>query len=98
MSAPDHVYSRLAENDLEEIALHIAADSPNRALSFVAEIRDKCRKLAFSPAILRVRDEYGSGVRVAVHGNYLIFYMIRDETMVIERILHGAQHLDWVKF
>jgi toxin ParE1/3/4 len=30
-------------------------------------------------------------------GRYLIFHAVRDEALVIERILHGARHLDWVQ-
>ncbi|GLS19063.1 plasmid stabilization protein [Labrys miyagiensis] len=91
-------FSELAESDLLEIALHIASDSPMRALSFVADIRRHCFSLAKNPGLYRLREEYGSGVRVAVHGNYLIFYAERRSgEVVIERVLHGARHLDWVQ-
>jgi toxin ParE1/3/4 len=36
-------------------------------------------------------------VRVAVHGRYLIFYVERENEVIIERILHGARHLDWME-
>jgi toxin ParE1/3/4 len=90
-------FSRLAEADLEEIALFIAQDNPTRALSFAGEIRAKCLGIAENPALYRLREEYGAGVRVAVHGRYLIFYAARDGRLVIERILHGARHLEWLK-
>jgi Glutathione-dependent formaldehyde-activating enzyme len=41
------------------------------------------------------RNPYGPGVRVAVHGHYLIFYVAHEHKVVIERILHGSRHLDW---
>jgi plasmid stabilization system protein ParE len=42
-----------------------------------------------------LREQYGAGVRVAVHGRYLIFYAAGDDhTVVIERILHGSRHLE----
>lgn len=91
------VFTAVAEADLTEIALFIATDSPRRALSFVAEIREHCRIIAEQPTACRLREEYGAGVRVAVHGRYLIFYSERDEAVVIERILHSARHLDWVQ-
>jgi toxin ParE1/3/4 len=37
------------------------------------------------------------GVRVAVHGKYLIFYVERESEVIIERILHRARHLDWME-
>jgi toxin ParE1/3/4 len=43
---------------------------------------------------LRFLDD-GSGVRVAVHGHYLIFYAAYDNAVMIERILHASRHLDW---
>jgi toxin ParE1/3/4 len=91
-------FSELAESDLLEVALHIAADSPARALSFVADIRRHCFSIAQNPTLYRLREEYGSGVRVAIHGTYLIFYAERRKGLVvIERVLHGARHLDWVQ-
>ncbi|QJP15498.1 type II toxin-antitoxin system RelE/ParE family toxin [Starkeya sp. ORNL1] len=90
-------FAAAAEVDLTEIALFIATDTPRRALTFVAEIRERCQAIAEQPAACRLREEYGAGVRVAVHGRYLIFYAERDEAVVIERILHSARHLDWVQ-
>ena len=80
------------ERDLEDIALYIAIDSPRRALSFVTELRAHSHKIALRPEAYVLREEYGSGVRLAVHGKYLIFHAVRDSTLVIERIIYGARH------
>jgi len=89
-------FTKLAEADLAEIALYIGADSPKTALRFVDELRTHCRLLTEFPARNPLREQYGAGVRVAVHGRYLIFYAAADDhTVVIERILHGSRHLDW---
>jgi toxin ParE1/3/4 len=90
-------FAPAAEDDLEDIALFIATDSPRRALSFVAELRAHCARIADQPEAYPLREEYGAGVSVTVHGRYLIFHAVRDEALVIERILHGARHLDWVQ-
>lgn len=87
-----------AEVDLEEIALFIAADNPTRALSFVAELRARCDIVARQPEAYRLREEYGAGVRVTVHGRYLIFHAVRERSLVIERIIHGARHLKGLTF
>jgi toxin ParE1/3/4 len=81
-----------AESDLESIALYIASDSPRRALTFANELREHCLKIALSPLAYALREEYGVGVRIAVHGNYLIFHSVRDDALVIESIVHGARH------
>jgi toxin ParE1/3/4 len=43
------VFSRQAELDLEEIGDFIAADNPDRAVTFVREIRAHCVRIAKSP-------------------------------------------------
>ena len=43
------VISQAAEADLEAIADWIAQDSPQRALSFVIELRDACMGLGHMP-------------------------------------------------
>jgi toxin ParE1/3/4 len=88
-------FTQLAEADLTEIALYIAADSPKTALRFVDELRTHCRLLTELHARNPLREEYGAGVRVAAHGHYLIFYSVHARTVMIERILHGSRHLDW---
>ena len=88
-------FTKLAEADLAEIALYIVADNPDAALRFVDELRTHCRLLTEFPARNPLREQYGAGVRVAVHGRYLIFYAADDHTVVIERILHGLRRRDW---
>jgi toxin ParE1/3/4 len=75
--------------------LYIATDNPVRARSFVEELRQHCRRLAARPRIHRLREEFGPGVRAAIHGDYLILYSARDDGRVaVERIVHGARDLD----
>ena len=38
------IFSVKAEHDLEQIGDYIAEDNPHRALLFVRELRDQCRK------------------------------------------------------
>jgi toxin ParE1/3/4 len=85
-------FSSQAESDLEEIALFIATDNPRRALSFVAELREHCLTVAKQPMTYPLRGEYGADVRLTIHGKYLIFHAVRDDALVIERIVHGARH------
>lgn len=88
-------YSPAARDDLGEIADFIGQDNPARARTFIEELRDHCRRLAAQPRLHRLREEFGSGVRGAVHGAYLILYTHRDDgSVVIERVVHGARDLD----
>ena len=88
-------FTARAEADLEGIGDYIALDDPRRAASFVRELRARCERIADQPRANRLREEFGSGVRGAVHGSYLILYTHRDDgRVVVERIVHGARDLD----
>jgi toxin ParE1/3/4 len=91
-------FAAQAEVDLEEIALFIAADSPTRALSFVAELRAHCDVIARQPEGLSAARRIWRRVLVTVHGRYLIFHAVRERSLVIERIIHGARHLKGLTF
>ena len=81
-----------AEYDLEMIGDHIARDNPVRALSFLQELRAKCLGLAEMPERFPLVPRFEtSGVRRRGHGDYLIFYRVEAEKVVIIHILHGAQ-------
>jgi toxin ParE1/3/4 len=88
-----------AEDDLEAIGDHIAGDDPARALRFVHELRDKCLGLAELPKRFPLVPRYEeSGVRRRVYGDYLIFYRIEAESVVILHILHGARDYGAILF
>jgi toxin ParE1/3/4 len=92
-------FSDAAEIDLEQIADYIARDNPLRALSFVKELRGKCAALADSPLAFGKVPRYESyNIRRRVHGNYLIFYRVRSDRVVIVHILHGASDYAAVLF
>lgn len=80
--------------DLEEIGDYIARDNPRRAVTCIDEIQAKCLRLGEAPEIGTARPELGEGVRVLPHGRYLIFYRKHDETLRIERVLHGSRDIN----
>ncbi|EEA01422.1 plasmid stabilization system [Burkholderia sp. H160] len=85
-----------AEADLEAIGDYLARDNPRRALSFVHELRDKCRRLvdvylAF-PIVPRYED---LGVRHQVHGGHQIFYRVvgePPERIDVIHVLHSTHN------
>lgn len=88
-----------AEYDLETISDYIARDNPARALSFLQELRSKCLGLADMPERFPLVPRYeATGVRRRGHGDYLIFYRVEAEKVIIIHILHGAQNYDAILF
>jgi toxin ParE1/3/4 len=85
----------LAAADLEEIADYIARDNPIRAATFVAELEAKCHAVAEMPELYPARPGLAPGLRVAVHDRYLVLYrdLPLDDTVRVERVLHGARNL-----
>jgi toxin ParE1/3/4 len=89
-------YKRQAKKDLENIALYISENNPPRALSFVDELQAHCEDIAENPNAYSLREEYGIGVRMTVHGNYLIFHTMLDNELTIERIIHAARQREGI--
>jgi toxin ParE1/3/4 len=87
------IFSPEARRDLQEIGGYIAQDSPARALTFVQELREKAKKIAFKPRAYPPRNDLRPGLRMAVHGRYLIFFEIAGAEIHILRFTHGARDL-----
>ena len=92
MKIPD--ISNRALDDLTGIWEYIAVDSPNQADRLVEVIYKRCQMIADHPKIGRERDSLHRGLRSFPVGNYVVFYEIRRDEVVIVRILHGAQDTD----
>ena len=81
-----------AESDLEAIGDYISRDNPARAISFIGELRAACLGLAELPHRFPLLERYASlGVRRRAYGNYLIFYRVDADRIVVIHVLHGAQ-------
>jgi len=84
-----------AAADLEDIADYIARDNMERAATFVAELDAKCRAVAATPDIYPPRPDLAPGLRMAVHGRYLVLFreLSGENAVRVERVLHGARNL-----
>lgn len=83
-----------AQEDLLDIWLHIAADSPFRADRFLNLLDEKIRLLADTPGMGRRCDELSPGLRGLPVGNYLIFYRQAGQGIDVVRVLHGARDIE----
>lgn len=82
-----------ARADLIDIGDYIALDNPPRAASFVAEIEAKIIEIGERPSSFQKRDDLHKGLRHAIHGRYLIFFIQRNNEVQIVRVLQGARNL-----
>jgi toxin ParE1/3/4 len=87
------IFSPLAKADFETITDYISADNPQRALSFIRDLRERCGKLTTFPAGATLRPDLGEGVRVIPYKRYLIFYVVLTDAIRIERVIHSSRDI-----
>jgi addiction module RelE/StbE family toxin len=87
-------YLRTAECDLYGIFDYISRDNPTAAADLLEKIDSSISKLAANPFLgvvpkdSRLKEK---GYRMLVVGKYLVFYVLKQETVQIRRIIHGAR-------
>jgi len=87
-------FSPQAAADLEEIGDYIARDNPSRAVSFIDELETHCHLIAETPGAFPAREDLTPGLRMAIHGNYLVLFRLTADAVRIERIIHGARRIE----
>jgi len=93
--------SRFVEGDLEAIADFIAEDNPERAVSFIRQVRQQIIEIGKHPLLYQVRPEIGEGARLAVLGHYVVLFRVIAatvrpvvaRTVRIERVVYGGRDL-----
>jgi toxin ParE1/3/4 len=86
--------SRFVESDLDDIAAFIAQDNPQRAVTFIQEIRSKFVDIQRNPLIYRLRSDIGETARMATVGHYaLLFRVVNSTTVRVERVVFGGREL-----
>lgn len=90
------LYAPVAQMDLREIEVYIAAENPHRAATFVTELDAAVLSLAQMPSRGAPRDHIVKGLRMISHGQYNIFYHVDGDMIRIQRVLHSAREVDQV--
>jgi toxin ParE1/3/4 len=90
-------YLPAAKGDLTGILEWITQDSPHRTISFIDKLDERISQLENHPKLGRIPrhpklKEYG--YRVLIIESYLVFYIIRGQTIEIHRVVHGSRNLD----
>lgn len=86
--------SPLAEVDLLDIAIHIAADSVSASDEFLQNMDERFSLLVTQPEMGRQRPELGNIIRSFAFRNYVVFYDPIPEGIFIVRVLHGSRDIE----
>jgi toxin ParE1/3/4 len=89
-------FSPKARQDLIDIGDYIARDSQANAQRFIARLQGRCKQISDAPFSYPNREDLAVGLRMAPLGRYVIFFRVLDDTVRIERVLHGARNLPTV--
>lgn len=85
-------YTRDAARDLADITAFIAQENPERARSFVADIKDRCLSLKDFPFRYPAAPDIGESVRRCNMGAYNIYYFTTSGEIVVFAILQRHRH------
>ena len=100
MSRPFKIrYLSTAENDLDDIFDYIMRDNPSAAGSLLEKFDHSISQLAINPEIGVIpKDDRLKklGYRMLIVGKYLVFYVVKVNTVQIRRIIHGARQYSFL--
>jgi toxin ParE1/3/4 len=89
--------SPLASQDFDDIYTYIFQSNPDAALRFFDAARETFAKIATTPSLGRIyptQNQSLTGLRqwgVKGFKKYIIFYLTREDVLIIVRIIHGAR-------
>lgn len=87
-------YLKTAERDLVGIFTYIRSDNPTAAPSLLEEIDRSISHLSRNPdlGVLPKDDRLRKlGYRILIIRKYIVFYVVKKDTLQIRRVLHGAR-------
>jgi toxin ParE1/3/4 len=92
-------YLPVAQEDLISIVEYIQMDDPSAALAFLDEVDQTISNLETFPYMGSIPKDMRLmhiNYRILIIGNYLVFYVVLDETIEIRRILHGIRQFSFL--
>lgn len=93
------VITAAAKADLAEIGEFIKMDNPDRAITFISELLDRCLSLGDMPRAYPLVPRYERfDVRRRVYRDYLIFYRINENQIEVLHVLDGARDYESLLF
>ena len=90
---PRYSVSSAARRVLETIRNWIASDNRSAARRWVSNARSKFQMLSRQPLIGEACDHIRPGLRFVLVGNHVVYYIIREDRVIIVRIVHSARDI-----
>ena len=87
-------YLSTAQKDLDEIFDYILKDKPSAAVSLLEKFDHSISQLSLNPelGVIPKDDRLKNlGYRMLIVEKYLVFYVIKPQSIQIRRIIHGAR-------
>ncbi|MBL8794380.1 MAG: type II toxin-antitoxin system RelE/ParE family toxin [Planctomycetia bacterium] len=87
-----------ARDDLAAIVEHIAQRAPDTAKEFAERLLDHVEILAHQPHVGSICESYPKA-RYLVHGNFVIYYTVHRQEVVVRAVVRGARlfRADWLR-
>lgn len=95
----DIEYLPSAQKDIFDIVEYIKLDNPSAALNFVDKLDESISQLADFPLIGIVPKDSRLQLlhyRMLIIDNYLVFYVLKDNTVEIRRVIHSKRKYDFL--
>lgn len=86
-------YTRRAREDLLDIWVYIALQTPVAADDFYDRIEESCQLLLDHPQLGPARPEIADEARVLIIGRWLALYRLMEDGVQVVRIVDGARDL-----
>jgi len=83
-----------ARDDLRGIYGYLVERSPGAADRLLARFSERFEELRRFPMLGRDRSELGASLRGLLVENYVVFYLVEAERVVIVRVLDGRMDMD----
>ena len=100
MSKPYQIrYLRTAETDLIDIFEYIQKDNPSAAVKQLERFDKSISQLSKNPylGVMPKDDRLKKlGYRILIIDKYLVFYVVKTNTVQIRRVIHGARQYSFL--
>lgn len=93
--------TRIAESDIQEIIKYISRDNKIATIRWIEEIERQIESLEKFPLRCQVipeAQELGEKYRHLIYGNYRTIFGIEGSKVIIMRVIHSTQLLDFQIF